>query len=124
VVAFGAAGCGLRAAVRTRLSPPAQRVFVDISVFYDELAHYGRWFTLEGSGWVWTPYGVSARWKPYTYGYWVYTDAAGRGFRVGAGAGIRFITAGGSSTDITAGCGSPVECGLRRGWCGDIAPAG
>ena len=46
----------------------------DVSVFYDELAPYGRWFTLEGYGWVWTPYGVSVGWRPYTYGYWVYTD--------------------------------------------------
>jgi hypothetical protein len=74
VVALGAAGCGIRAAARTRPLAPAQRVVVDVSVFYDELAPYGRWFTLDGYGWVWTPYGVSVGWRPYTNGYWVYTD--------------------------------------------------
>jgi hypothetical protein len=74
VVALGPAGCGVRAAARTRPAAPAQRVVVDVSVFYDELAPYGRWFKLDDYGWVWTPYGVSASWRPYTYGYWVYTD--------------------------------------------------
>jgi hypothetical protein len=74
VVALGAAGCGVRAAARTRPAAPAQRVVVDVGIFYDDLAPYGRWFTLDGYGWVWTPYGVSAGWRPYTSGYWVYTD--------------------------------------------------
>jgi len=68
VVALGAAGCGVRAAARTRPAAPAQRVVVDVSVFYDELAPYGRWFSLDGYGWVWTTYGVSAGWRPYTDG--------------------------------------------------------
>ena len=46
----------------------------DISVFYDELSPYGRWSLLESYGWVWTPYSVSIGWRPYTNGYWVYTD--------------------------------------------------
>ncbi|MGE0887527.1 MAG: DUF6600 domain-containing protein [Blastocatellales bacterium] len=52
----------------------AQRVILDISIFYDELAPYGRWFPVDGYGYVWTPYDVAIGWRPYTDGYWVYTD--------------------------------------------------
>ena len=42
--------------------------------FYGSLAPYGEWFWEGGYGWVWTPHGVSVGWRPYTNGYWVYTD--------------------------------------------------
>jgi hypothetical protein len=51
-----------------------QRDMVDVGFFYDELAPYGRWFRVDDYGWVWTPYGVSVGWRPYTRGHWVYTD--------------------------------------------------
>lgn len=74
LIAFGLGGCGSRRGVATRPFPPYQRAVVDISIFYDELAPYGNWFQLSGYGWVWTPYGISVSWRPYTYGYWVWTD--------------------------------------------------
>jgi hypothetical protein len=46
----------------------------DISIFYDDLAPYGDWFEIEEYGWVWTPYGMPVGWRPYTDGYWVFTD--------------------------------------------------
>ncbi|MBO0799240.1 MAG: hypothetical protein J2P31_10515, partial [Blastocatellia bacterium] len=54
--------------------PPAQGAVVDIGIFYDELAPYGEWFEVEEYGWVWTPSGVPVGWRPYTDGYWVYSD--------------------------------------------------
>jgi hypothetical protein len=42
--------------------------------FYDDLEPYGRWVYVSGPGWVWSPYGVQATWRPYQVGHWVYTD--------------------------------------------------
>jgi uncharacterized protein DUF6600 len=42
--------------------------------FYDDLAPYGRWVYVSGPGWVWSPYGVQAGWRPYQLGHWVFTD--------------------------------------------------
>jgi hypothetical protein len=47
---------------------------IDISFFYQELAPYGEWVTLEPYGWVWCPYDVGPGWRPYTDGDWVYSD--------------------------------------------------
>jgi hypothetical protein len=66
--------CAGRSSVRTRPGGPPQRVVVDVSFFYDELAPYGRWFSVDDYGWVWSPSDVQVGWRPYTYGYWVYTD--------------------------------------------------
>lgn len=74
VVTFSNASCAGGVAAYPRSRVPAQGIVVDVSIFYDELAPYGRWFSLEDYGWVWTPYGVSVGWRPYTDGYWVYTD--------------------------------------------------
>jgi uncharacterized protein DUF6600 len=72
---FAVAGCGRTAiAVGAIPAPPAQQAIVDISIFYDELAPYGDWFEVEEYGWVWTPSGVPVGWRPYTNGYWVFTD--------------------------------------------------
>ena len=54
-------------------SPPA-----DVSYFYNDLAPYGSWVSLEGYGWCWQPRAVviSHGWRPYCDGgHWVYTDA-------------------------------------------------
>ena len=66
--------CGTQSAVRTRPYPPPSGVVIDVSFFYNELAPYGQWFEVEGYGWVWSPYDVPFGWRPYTNGYWVYTD--------------------------------------------------
>jgi hypothetical protein len=50
----------------------------DVSYFYDSLAPYGTWVSLEGYGWCWQPRTVviSPAWRPYCdSGHWVYTDA-------------------------------------------------
>ncbi len=61
-------------AVSTAPAPTAPQVSADISIFYDELEPYGNWFEIEEYGWVWTPHGVTVGWRPYTNGYWVFTD--------------------------------------------------
>src|SRR5512139_1511621 len=42
--------------------------------FYDALAPYGAWADIEPYGWVWCPLDVPVGWRPYTVGYWSYTD--------------------------------------------------
>jgi hypothetical protein len=71
---LGSASCAGRVGMRTTVVHPAQVGVVDVSFFYDHLSPYGRWFQLDQYGWVWTPYGVSYGWRPYTNGYWVWTD--------------------------------------------------
>jgi hypothetical protein len=71
---FISLSCGTRSVVRTRPYPPQSGLTIDVSFFYDELAPYGRWFQVDGYGWVWTPYDVPFGWRPYTHGHWVYTD--------------------------------------------------
>jgi hypothetical protein len=70
-----AAGCAasygqtdLRASAR---SPGSE---VDVSYFYESLSPYGQWFQQPSYGWCWTPYDVSAGWRPYSDGRWEYTD--------------------------------------------------
>jgi hypothetical protein len=65
VVALGDSGCVRRASVRTMAAAPSQRMVVDVSVFYDDLAPYGRWFSLDEYGWVWTPAGVPIGWRAF-----------------------------------------------------------
>ncbi len=50
---------------------------VDVSYFYDQLSPYGEWAEVSSYGWVWSPRGVAAEWRPYTLGHWVYTDDDG-----------------------------------------------
>jgi hypothetical protein len=50
----------------------------DVSYFYNDLAPYGSWVSLEGYGWCWQPRTVvlAHGWRPYCDGgHWVYTDA-------------------------------------------------
>ncbi len=56
---------------RMQSAPP---VSAEASFFYDKLAPYGRWLWVAPHGWVWTPNNVSATWRPYTDGHWVYAD--------------------------------------------------
>jgi len=58
--------------MRGSMRPPGSQV--DISYFYDNLAPYGEWFPEPSYGWCWTPYDVSADWRPYSDGHWEYTD--------------------------------------------------
>jgi hypothetical protein len=58
--------------VRVSMGSPGNQV--SVSYFYDNLAPYGEWFQDASYGWVWTPYDVSADWRPYSDGHWQYTD--------------------------------------------------
>lgn len=49
-------------------------VSVSQNQFYDDLAPYGRWIQLNQYGLVWQPWEVPYGWRPYSDGYWVYTD--------------------------------------------------
>ncbi len=49
----------------------------DVTYFYDELGDDGRWLTHPTYGRVWTPYGVSRDWRPYTRGRWANTAEHG-----------------------------------------------
>ena len=52
-------------------SPGSQ---VNFSYFYDNLSSDGEWFEEPQYGWCWTPYDMSADWRPYYDGRWEYTD--------------------------------------------------
>ena len=49
---------------------------ISFSVFYDELAPHGDWVRLDGRH-VFVPARISAGWRPYTLGHWVYADTVG-----------------------------------------------
>jgi hypothetical protein len=45
-----------------------------IDYFYEYLSPYGIWVSLSSYGYVWVPSRVGPRWRPYTYGRWVWTN--------------------------------------------------
>lgn len=47
---------------------------VDIAFFYEYLSPYGVWIFYAPHGYVWIPRQTPYRWRPYTYGRWVWTD--------------------------------------------------
>ncbi len=53
---------------------PSGQSSVDLGFFYDDLAQYGNWIERPSYGWAWTPRDVSADWRPYEDGHWVWTD--------------------------------------------------
>jgi len=53
---------------------PSGQSSVDLGFFYDDLAQYGNWIERPNYGWAWTPRDVSADWRPYEDGHWVWTD--------------------------------------------------
>jgi Family of unknown function (DUF6600) len=52
----------------------ARSMEVNVSFFYNELAPYGEWISFDPYGWVWSPYNTGPGWRPYTDGYWAYSD--------------------------------------------------
>ncbi len=52
-------------------------VNVDIRVFHDALSPYGNWVNHPTYGQVWYPRNVTQDWRPYTDGYWAYTNDYG-----------------------------------------------
>ena len=71
LAALGCAGSYDRAPVHTYRRPDG---VVEGAYFYDALSPYGRWIDYAPYGWCWTPYEVASDWRPYSDGYWVYTD--------------------------------------------------
>jgi hypothetical protein len=47
---------------------------MDESIFYAQLDAYGSWVDVEPFGMCWVPDNVPWGWRPYSYGYWAYTD--------------------------------------------------
>jgi hypothetical protein len=73
-IVLSTVSCVTHSGARIGVGYPAQTRVVDVSFFYDELSPYGHWFQMDEYGWVWTPHGMSYGWRPYTNGYWVWTD--------------------------------------------------
>lgn len=71
-VAIGLALVLLGAAPRAT-SAAQVRVDVRIDLFHDRLSPYGMWITGR-YGRCWVPRGRPAGWRPYTLGYWAYSD--------------------------------------------------
>jgi hypothetical protein len=74
-VSAGSATAAVRVGVSVSSGP--QRYGHDrvtVGIFYDELAPYGRWFDYGPHGRSWVPYDTPIGWRPYTRGYWAYTD--------------------------------------------------
>jgi len=45
-----------------------------IGFYFDDLAPYGTWVEVSSYGWVWCPLDTPVGWRPYTVGYWAYSD--------------------------------------------------
>ncbi len=58
-------------------SPASAQAAVSVSLFHRELAPHGRWFQHPRWGWAWFPTRVSADWRPYSRGNWVWTGEHG-----------------------------------------------
>ncbi len=70
---FAALFAGLGLALGTPDSASAQPGAVNIAVFHEQLAPYGRWVVAGSYGNVWVPQ-ARAGWAPYVDGQWVYTS--------------------------------------------------
>lgn len=57
------------------IMPRQAEARVTFSFFYDSLQPYGDWIDVQNYGYCWQPRGVDGDWRPYTDGYWTYTDA-------------------------------------------------
>ena len=57
-------------------SAPTSQTTDSYSIFYTELEPYGDWIETGDYGYVYRPHqAANSRWRPYTNGRWVYTDA-------------------------------------------------
>ena len=79
VIVAAAGGCagtywGGSATVQGSTSDDYAYADAGADYIYDALAPYGAWAEVEPYGWVWCPLDVSPGWRPYTVGYWTYTD--------------------------------------------------
>ena len=65
---------GISCTAMTVASEPQPYESISQNQFYDDLAPYGRWIQLNHYGLVWQPWDLPYGWRPYSDGYWVYTD--------------------------------------------------
>lgn len=65
---------GISCTAMTVASQPQPYESISQNQFYDDLAPYGRWIQLNNYGLVWQPWDLPYGWRPYSDGYWVYTD--------------------------------------------------
>jgi hypothetical protein len=101
----------------------AQDRDVDVSYFYDELDQYGRWMEHPRWGDVWSP-DVDPDWRPYTMGYWSYTDDNGWFWVSEEPFGWAVFHYGRWVLDRTmAGFGYPAPNGAQPGWRGGLTTA-
>lgn len=49
-------------------------LYGDVGYFYNDLAPYGMWVDVAPYGWAWCPLDTPFGWRPYTVGYWAYTN--------------------------------------------------
>jgi hypothetical protein len=68
----GCAASDAQTEVSASFSSPGSQV--SVSYFYDNLSSDGEWVQEPSYGWCWTPYDMSADWRPYYDGHWEYTD--------------------------------------------------
>ncbi len=54
--------------------PAEARSEISFDFFYDALSPHGEWIDVGDYGTCWRPRGVDADWRPYSDGYWSYTD--------------------------------------------------
>jgi hypothetical protein len=72
VIVMGATASNAQTSISVAVGSPGTQI--DISYFYDNLSSDGEWFRDPNRGWCWTPYDVTADWRPYYDGNWQYTD--------------------------------------------------
>ncbi len=63
-------------AAQPQATAPAYSIDASYQTFYDQLAPYGSWITMDPYGYVWQPSATlhDINWRPYTLGHWAYTD--------------------------------------------------
>lgn len=93
-------------------------------LFYDSLRPYGEWVWVQPNGWCWYPYNMPIDWRPYTNGYWAYTDYGWTWCSDEPWGGPVFIMELGILTSHTAGFGARGLSGHLRGLFGDAEATG
>jgi hypothetical protein len=72
VVVMGVTTSHAQTSISVAVNTPGSQI--DVSYFYQNLSSDGDWFQDPTRGWCWTPYDMSADWRPYYDGNWEYTD--------------------------------------------------
>lgn len=65
----------LVAALLALLLPARARASVSFEFFFNTLDPMGEWLDVGDYGYCWRPHRIDRDWRPYSDGYWTYTDA-------------------------------------------------